>query len=186
MLLGLRDPLARIELALARTEPALAGDDEGAGAIRAAVAEADARLEDALRLLRGGADGAADGDCREALRELADRLRAPLAARGVALTLAEAPGPVPGDPVRLRRALLGLLRSAADWAGADGSVRVGVAQEPECTGLHALVRAGRGPARDFSGDALVRFAMGAGGVFSAEPAGEGALALSLWLPEAAA
>lgn len=203
MLVGLRDPLSRIELALERGSLA-SGPGPLALEIRAALGEADGRLEEALRVLRGDSGGGErSADCRAALRELAERLRAPLAARGLGFELSAPGAPVPGDPALLRRALLCLLRTAAGWAGAEGSIHVRLAVEPSRYGLHALVSAPPAASGEgFASEALERFALAAGGMFAvqpaaasaarpaaasaAQPAAAGALSLALWLPERAA
>jgi signal transduction histidine kinase len=203
MLVGLRDPLSRIELALERGSLA-SGPGPLALEIRAALGEADGRLEEALRVLRGDSGaGERSADCRAAVRELAERLRAPLAARGLGFELSAPGTPVPGDPALLRRALLCLLRTAAGWAGAGGSIHVRLAVESSRYGLHALVSAPPAASGEgFASEALERFALAAGGMFAADPAvaraadpaaaraadpaAPSALSLALWLPERAA
>ena len=82
LVLGLRDPLSRIELALAEGLPAAGMPARFVEGVRGAVAEADARLEAMLRALRAGScETAADGDCRGTLDEVAGRVRGPLAAQ---------------------------------------------------------------------------------------------------------
>ena len=184
MLLGLRDPLSRIELALAGLERG-AGGPAGLAPIRSALAEADARLEAALRALRERESGASE-DCRGALAELAERLFAPLAARGVAFALEPHDAPLAGDPNLLRRALLGLLRAGAEWAGEHGSIRAALRSEPTRYGVSAFVSCARAAGEGFPAEPLERFALAAGGGFAAQPLAPSAYALELWLPREAA
>jgi signal transduction histidine kinase len=182
LLLSVRDPLARIELAL---EGSSSPPDAQLGPeIHAALAEADARLEAALRLLRDDdAKRERPVDCREVLVELMERLAAPLAARGVGLELATPTAPVPGDPILLRRALLCLLRTSAAWAGGAASVRVEFSADPQRSGVQALVRGPRVSFGARDSEAAERFALAVGAEFVSAPAADDAVSLALWLPE---
>ncbi len=185
LLLGVRDPLARIELAL--EGGSFASDAPLGSEIRAALADADARLEAALRLLRDDdAKRERRVDCRDVLVELIERLVAPLAARGVRLELAPPTAPVPGDPVRLRRALLCLLRTSAAWAGGAASVRVQLCADPQRSGVQALVRGPRVSFAARDSEAAERFALAVGAKFVSAPAAEDAVSLAFWLTESVA
>jgi len=182
-LLGLRDPLARIELALRRLEAD--GGAVGPGAvweIRSAVGDADARLEAALRALRGALEGGERlEDCRAALVQLAQRVRGVLAARGCALRVDPVPEPVTGEPTRVRRGALCLLRAASAWAGAGGVIRISLAQRLDRYGLHLLATPGE-RSTSLATEPLARFALAVGAELGVEQADAGGLRLALWLP----
>lgn len=184
LVLGLRDPLSRIELALAEGGSDKVVPARFAERVRAAVAEADARLEALLRALRAGAgETPPDADCRPTLDEVAERMRGPLAARGLSLDVQLATQPVPGDAALMRRALLHLLRAAGSLVREQGALHLTLRGERERHGLELRV-AGADPAR-FDGparDALSRFAVASGGESSLWPIGPHEVGLALWLP----
>ena len=126
---GLRDPLARIALAVgeldARAEPHSGVPKD----IRDAVAELDARIEDALGGIQPGSEERLD--LREALSRVIADLAPIFGARGIALTLAVSPGGAwAGDPSLLRRAVLRVLLGFSDWMDTRaGRVEVGMRGE---------------------------------------------------------
>lgn len=129
-LVGMRDPLARVTLAVGRLT---AGSDAGQGAllrsIREAVSEIDARIEDLLGGLAAGAPSvAADTDLCRALSDVVADLEPALFARSLNPRLAALPDvPPTGDASLLRRAVCRLLLGLSHWAEGDpGEVELGL------------------------------------------------------------
>jgi signal transduction histidine kinase len=166
-LLATRNPLARIALAASELEASgLAGDRARHGdAVRSGLAELDQRLEELARALerRSRVRECLSPDCRDEFTAVAARARIAAEARGVALRCEVAPQVVPGDPAAIRRATLRILRTACEWAGTGGEVRVALSRE----GLHARfdlsgVRAGRPARAERARDLMLRFAVAEG------------------------
>jgi hypothetical protein len=118
-LVGLRSPLARIELTagqLARSAET-PGARSLARAISVAVGEVDRGLDVALGAL-GGAPPPPPADCRSALEAAWPRLATVLRARGVAARLAVPETVVSGDAEAVRRAAVALVGDAVARADA--------------------------------------------------------------------
>jgi hypothetical protein len=137
--LGMRTPLARVELAasqLARegSTPALAALCER---IRDAVGDLDRQIELSLRaLLPEPQEEGRWAPCQEVIAEVVDRFRPVLEARGCAcVEQVASQEPVRGERERVRRATLCLLRASGAVASRGGRVRLGAETEPGRYGI---------------------------------------------------
>lgn len=136
LLLRMRTPLSRIELAASRlardaTTPTRLDLAHG---ISDAVSELDEAIAGGLRgLVSDGAGAAEVEDCRAVLEDLRERLTPLLLARSIEWEAepAGAAEPVPGDPDATRRAALALLRTGSALAGPGGAVALSFAREHE-------------------------------------------------------
>jgi len=130
--LEMRVPLSRVELAASQL---LRGGQSPASralvkTIRLAVEELDAQIERSLLVLAGPLATREVEDCADVPGEVLRRLAPVVTARGVVCRLGEAPGaPVPGDPERLRRGAVALLRGGARWARDGGRIELSIAGE---------------------------------------------------------
>lgn len=164
-LLGLRDPLSRIALAV--SAPAADASQEGVRrrteSVLGALADADARIDELARALAPpAAREASRAECGAVFVETCRRAAVAAAARGVALLVAEPEQRALGDPQAVRAAALRLLRVGCEWAGAAGSLQIALGARGEAlvvalTGADGQP-AGRGPALR---DLVIRFALGA-------------------------
>jgi hypothetical protein len=186
-LLALRDPLSRI--ALATSGGARSGSPEevrNSEVVSSALADADARIDELVRALapRGPARIAASADCRAAFADACARAAVAAEARGIALEVAAAPEPIPGDERLVRRAALRLLRVACEWVGVSGSLCVTLSRSSDAVRIACRGSGAAPPARGARlRDLLVRFALAEGvrlsGLASLDTAG---LTLQLDLP----
>jgi len=114
-LIGMRDPLSRIQLAAGELGHSAAAGC--VGEIQRAVGELDLRLEDTLASLRRRRNGAPEpSDLRSATERVVRELAGSLSARRIDLVLAPLPGtPVPGDASLVRRALYRVLLGLGQW-----------------------------------------------------------------------
>jgi hypothetical protein len=114
-LLALRDPLARIALALQELDSARPRElRDRAAAIRDALGDVEGRLGEIERslLTRERSAQEPNRDCRSALPEIRARASAAIAARSATLRLALGEQRVPGDLAAVRRTATRLLRAA--------------------------------------------------------------------------
>lgn len=159
---GLRSPLARIELAagqLAR-DAATPSARDLAGRVSAAVSEIDSHIGRVLGFLAAGPSRPC-ADCRSDLETVWARLAPVLRARGLAARLELPETPVPGDAESVRRAAVALVRDALADARAGDSLTVALRDEGPRYGV-ALEAAPRG-----SLASEPRFARGAAGALAA-------------------
>ena len=166
-LLAIRDPLARIALASSALEAAEPASERAhhAEALRAALADADVRLDElsrALELRRSDRDPPSP-DCRDDFARVCARAVVAAEARGVQLECGAAVQAVPGDAAAIRRTALRALRAAYEWAGAGGKLRIALSRDAERVSIDLsgdrIQRLGRsGRARDL----LTRFALAEG------------------------
>jgi hypothetical protein len=198
-LAGLRDPLARIALALSSSVRAASEEDRvrRAESLSEALADADARIEEMLRALRGRRSSdastarasAADtgcGDARPAFRAACERARSAALARRIELSIRVPAVAVPCAEGRVARAAVRLLRVACAWAGELGRIELALARCVDGVAVECLARrsalAGDGAQLR---ELLTRFALAEDarleGVDSLE---SDALALCLELPDA--
>lgn len=138
--------MARIELAASQWLRAPYPAPEGfATTIRDALADLDARIQEALARLAPSAE-VPEGDAAGALQSLLGQLRPVLAARGVRLDPFEATSAVwPVDARLARRSCMHLLREAANWTGPEGRLQLAAARSPEHQGLSLRAHAGATP-----------------------------------------
>ena len=166
-LLGLRTPLARIQLAASRIRrdgsPPLArscGD-----AICEAVEELDGRLELAVEALAPERISAPMSACEGALDQVLRRVAPAFEARGCSCERTPAPGSVLGDEANVRRGALQLLRLALRFAGRGGHVRVGLLDDVARYGLRLSADGAEADQTEWLGEplaALRRFALARG------------------------
>lgn len=152
--LGMRAPLARIELAASRLarEARTPGGRALAASISESVAELDESIGRSLALLARETEAApAADDLRAVLADLHRRLSPALEARGVQWAQ---PTPealeVRGDAALVRRLAVMLVREGAGRAGAGGAIGLSVRGDAEGYGVELAVRrarAGRGAPR---------------------------------------
>jgi hypothetical protein len=125
---ALRDPLARIALAVSATQRAVSREarEQRAESVSAALADADARIEELLRALgaTASAPAATHDDCRESFASVCERARPAALARGLELRRRLPNEAIPGDAAQVARAALRLLRVAFAWTGERGSVEL--------------------------------------------------------------
>lgn len=143
--LGMRTPLARVELAASQLDRdgATPRARELARCIREAVIEMDRRIETSLRALLPAAPASVARACGNVLEEVLARVGDVLGARGLRCALRpDPPDPVIGDPDRLRRAALCLLRSAGGVAGSGGTVSIGLEDAPGRYGVSVDISRG--------------------------------------------
>jgi signal transduction histidine kinase len=184
-LLGLRTPLARIQLAASRMcrdgFPPLA---RSCGeAICDAVGELDGRLELAVAALAGEPAPTPSRDCEHALEQVLRRVAPAFEARGCSCEQLPTAGSVLGDEARVRRGALQLLRVALRHAGPGGRVQVGLVDSAARYGLRVNAQGPEARQAEQLGEplaALRRFALARGGELELETVDGGGLRAALW------
>jgi signal transduction histidine kinase len=184
-LLGLRTPLARIQLAASRMRrdgfPPLA---RSCGeSICDAVEELDGRLELAVSALAGERTATPQRPCEGALDQVLQRVAPAFEARGCSCERLATEDSVLGDEARVRRGALQLLRVALCFAGPGGSVRVGLIDSGARYGLRVNAQGPEAqPAErlDEPLAALRRFALARGGELELETRDAAGLRAALW------
>ena len=139
LVLGLRSQLARVELASSRLarESLIPSAHELAQSISEAVGEVDREIDriTALLLPLESNSGPRD-DLRSVLTRLGERIAPVLAASGTRWETPEvAAEPLCGDPLRLERVALALLRVGARIAGSGGRLRLDLVGDASRYGL---------------------------------------------------
>jgi signal transduction histidine kinase len=184
-LLGLRTPLARIQLAASRMRrdgsPPLA---RSCGeAICEAVEELDGRLELAVAALAPERKPAPPRACEGALNQVLERVAPAFEARGCRCERMPAPDSVLGDEARVRRGALQLLRVALRFAGRGGRVRVGLVDGTARYGLQLNAQGLEADETEWLGEplaALRRFALALDGELELEATEGTGLRAALW------
>jgi signal transduction histidine kinase len=184
-LLGLRTPLARIQLAASRMRrdgsPPLAcscGDS-----ICEAVEELDKRLELAVAALVRDPTPTPPRDCEGTLDQVLRRVAPAFEARGCICERMPAPGSVLGDEARVRRGALQLLRVALRFAGRGGRVKVGLVDGATRYGLRLNAEGLEQNETQWLGEplaALRRFALALDGELEFEATEGTGLRAALW------
>jgi|GEM_PF-2917162 len=143
--LEMRFALSRIELAASQLlrQGQTPVDRALIETIRLAVEDLDARIDRSLLLLAGPQDPLRVEDCAAVPAEVVGRLAPVVGARGIRCRAGETPRtPVPGDPERLRRGAVALLRGAARWAGEGGQLELSIGCGEAGTALKMWVACG--------------------------------------------
>jgi hypothetical protein len=162
---GLRDPLARIALAVSSPARAASAEarEQRAESVSAALADVDARIDELLRVLRAETQVPAHGDCRASFASACERARPAAFARGLALRERAPSESVPGDSAQVARATLRLLRVACAWTGAHGCVELALERSALGLTLRCLAAPpGAAPRTSKLGELLSRFALAEG------------------------
>ncbi|MFQ5417008.1 MAG: hypothetical protein ACE5FL_08190 [Myxococcota bacterium] len=189
LVLELRSPLARVELAVSQLarEANTPVARELVATISAAVAQADRDIDRIIALLvpLSPAPRRCD-DLRPVLARLRQRIAPVLEARGTICETRDLDGePLRGDPVLVERAALALIRAGAALVGAGGRVSLGLAREGSRFGvvLECLAAAGQDlhgdPERAFAG--LLPMVASRGGALENATAGT-RWQTTLWFP----